>query len=302
MQKITFTNANNQSITLKDTFPRLLQNLQGIGAPSVSPLTQRGFQQDGLSHFGNLLDHRVISFRAVISDNDREQLLVMREEIFKVFNPSLGSGVLNYGNGTSNYTINCCVYDGPTEVLGVSTRNAVMQSFDIGILCPRPAWEIVQDDVEMVGFTGGVEFGPGPPEGIELDNPFILIGGEDEGLTLGTQGDYAQIEYSGTLSAPLLIEFRGPAVLPKITKVETGEFLEVALELLEGEKLFIDTQPDTIDVYKIDGDGVKTSAFGYINPLSTYFLLNAGTNSLTFSVSSGDPVVYLHYAEHYVGV
>ena len=67
MRTLTFTNSENQSLTLKDTFPYLVQNLTGMGAPNVSALIQRGFQQDGVSFYGNLLEPRIISFRVIIS-------------------------------------------------------------------------------------------------------------------------------------------------------------------------------------------------------------------------------------------
>lgn len=285
MQKITFTNAENQSVTLKDTFPYLLQNLSGMGAPNITSLIQRGFQQEGVSYYGNLLEPRIISFRIVISSKQKDTLLSMREEIFKVFNPGLGDGVLEYDNGYENYRINCSVYGGPTEIIGQGARGPTMQSFDITLLCPRPAWESkIRSEVKLVGFVGGLTF--------PITFPISLAG----------QGDRIDIEYTGTLAAPLLIEFRGPADVPKIIKSQTQEFVEVNLEIMEGEKLFIDTTPGAINVYKDDGEGSVEPAFNYINPSSEYFRLTSGLNTLAFSAGSGNPEVYLYWREQYVGV
>ena len=285
MQKITFTNANNDSITLKDTFPYLLQNLAGIGAPNTTALILRGFQQQGVSYYGNLLEPRIISLRAVISSKQRDTLLDMRGEIYKAFNPALGEGVLTYGNGHANYQINSSVYKGPTELLGQGARGPTMQSFDIDLLCPRPAWEgVEQQGHKLVGFIGGLIF------------PMTFP------ITFAQQGDQIDIEYNGTLSAPLLIEFRGPAEVPKIIKKQTQEFVEVNLEILNGEKLFINTTPGSIDVYKDDGEGNITPAFNYINPSSEYFQLTTGMNTLAFSAGSGSPEVYLYWREQFVGV
>ena len=121
-------------------------------------------------------------------------------------------------------------------------------------------------------------------------------------ISLAQQGDQIDIDYTGTLPAPLLIEFRGPAEVPKITKMQTQEFVEVNIEILEGEKLFIDTTPGEIDVYKDDGEGNITPAFNYINPSSQYFQLTSGTNTLAFSAGSGSPEVYLSWREQFVGV
>lgn len=285
MQKVTFTNAIGESLTLSRTFPYLLQNLDGLGSPPITQLTQKGFQQDGVTHFGNLLESRLINFRAVIKDSDRSALIEKRKEIMRVFNPKLGNGVLIYENDDVKYRIECLVYDGPHEIIGQSERTALIQSFDVGLFCPSPAWEgNVQNSLKMVGFVGGLTF------------PVTLP------LSLAIQGDQVEIDYSGTLDAPLLIEFRGPAATPKITKVETGELVEVDLELLSGEKLFIDTTPGAINVFKDDGAGNLTSAFNYIDHTSIYFLLTQGTNTLSFEAASGSPEVYLYWRDQFLGV
>lgn len=299
MQEITFKNANEKSITLKDTFPYLLQNLEGLGSPEISVLTQKGFQQNGTSYFGNLLNPRLISFRIVISADERSELIAMREKVFQVFNPGIGKGELIYINGEGRYQINCSVYVGPKEIISPGLRNASMQSFEIALFCPRPAWEIEKDSVEMVGFSGGVEF-LAPEVSLEGRNPFAF--GYENSLMLGTQSDYVLIDYKGTLAAPLLIVFEGPANLPKITKINTGEYVKVNLELFEGDKLYINTQPDAIDVYKEDSEGTKTPAFNYIDTDSSYFLLTPGENEISFSAGSGEPTVHIKYFEQYVGV
>ncbi len=297
MQRITFKNKNGDIIILKDTFPYLLQNLQGIGAADVTPLVQRGFQQDGMTHFGNLLDIRSINFTAIISDDTRQGLLEKRSEIYRVFNPKLGQGTLEYYNGNSEdivYSIKCSVIEGPTEVVNQSVRTANMQAFSIGLLCPDPAWEIVPDyPLEMIGFEGGFMLGE------EFGN-FEL--GTENGLIFGMQGDYAEIDYNGTLDSSVIVEFQGPASYPTITKIETDEYIKVMIDLLEGEKLYIDTRQDAINVYKIDEDGKKINAFNYIDPYSSYFVLTPGINSLTFSVAAGEPTVKIHYADRFVGV
>ncbi len=296
MQRIIFENINGDSMTLKDTFPYLLQNLQGIGAADVTPLYQRGFQQDGATHLGNLLDIRFIRFTAIISDDTRAGLLQKRNEIFRIFNPKLGKGKLTYFNGNednASYVIGCSVVEGPTEITSQNIRTANMQAFDIQLMCPDPAWEIVPENpLEMIGFTGGVMFGE--------YGTFDL--GDDGGVTLGTQGDYAEVNYNGNLDAPVIVEFRGPASYPMIKKLETDEYIKVMIDLSEDEKLFIDTRQAAIDVYMIDENNEKVNAFNYIDPYSSYFILTPGINSLAFSVAAGDPTVIIHYSDRFVGV
>jgi len=303
MQKITYTNINNESVTLSRTFPYLLQNLDGLGAPPATPMQQKGFQQDGVNHFGNLLEPRTINFRAVVQDTIKSGLIAKREEIMRVFNPGLPAGILTYENEGKKYRIIASAYDGPHEITARNARTAIVQSFDIGLFCPLPAWEsYVETSLKMVGFIGGLMFATGVAYYAYWNEWSSSSGGTRFPMSFATTGDQVEIHYDGTLDAPLLIEFRGPATLPKITKLETGEFIGVNLELLEGEKLYIDTKPSAVNVYKDDGEGNITPAFNYINPLTAYFLLTTGMNTISFSATLGNPEVYLYYREQFVGV
>ncbi len=285
MQKIEYKNALGESVALSQTFPYLLQNLDGISAPPATMLTGRGFQQDGISYYGSLLEPRTINLRAVIYDKNRQGLLDKRAEIMRVFNPRLREGILFYENDVNKYRIDAVVFDGPHEIIDTSSRTAAMQCFDIGFYCPKPAWEsVVEDSRKLEGFVGGMTF------------PYTLP------FSLATQGDQIMISYPGTLDAPLLIEFRGPATKPKIMKNETGEYIEIDVELLADERLFINTTPAEIDVYVEDESGSRQSAFNYIDPLSSYFMLTQGLNTISFSASSGEPEVYIKHRTQYVSI
>ena len=70
---------------------------------------------------------------------DRDQLLKMRENIFKVFNPRIGEGTLTYSNSINNsYSIKCTVAKGPNEILSSGFRNSGMQAFSLSLLCASP--------------------------------------------------------------------------------------------------------------------------------------------------------------------
>ena len=284
MQKITFTNANGESVTLSQTFPYLWQDLDGITAPRPLCLTRRGFNQDGQSYFGSLLEPRYITFRAIINDSTKQELLEKRAEILRVFNPRLGLGELLYENGVNTYYIKASVFDGPNDVLKANSSNSNMQSFDIGLFCPQPGWEsTIEHSEKLIGFIGG------------LTLPFTLP------QTLAEQGSKVEINYSGTLDAPILVEFHGPGTMLKIIKEETGEYIEVDVELTADEKLYIDTTPGAYDVYTEDVSGNKTSAFNKVKPYISYFQLTKGINTLSFSAASGEPEVYVKWRNQFIG-
>ena len=278
-------------MTLSRTFPYLYKDLTGEGAPPSTLLTQSGFQQDGVSYFGSLLEPRTLDFKAVIQSGDRSNLMAMRDKIMRVFNPRLGKGVLLYNNGEADYRIEGAVYDGPHPIKGAGNESATMQSFDIGIYCPRPAWTShVQYAEKLVGFIGGLRL------------PYRIP------YKLAEHGDKKVIDYQETLAAPLLVEFRGPATMPRITLEETGLYIESTLEILEGEKLFVDTFPYNFDAYKEDVNGNRIPAMNYISGASAQlllkqdFVLSYGINTLSFIAASGNPEVYLYWRKQYPGV
>lgn len=284
MQKITYRNFHNESVTLSRTFPYLLQDLSGIGDASSTLLSQRGFQQDGTTVLGSLLEPRMIRFRIVIKGANAADLMEKRAKILRVFHPKPGGGELIYDGDSGRFRILACVCDGPSEVAGRPFRSGFLQAFDIGLYCPKPAWEsYARNALKMVGFIGGMV--------LPLTLPFKLA----------EQGSTVDIDYNGTLDAPLTVEFRGPAVMPKIGKAQTGEYIEVDVALEAGAKLYIDTTPGAINVYTLDGAGAHP-AFNYIKPQSSYFQLTRGLNTLSFSAAAGDPEVYVYWREQYSGI
>lgn len=283
VQKIEFKNADNKVIEFSRTFPYLLQNLTGIGAPPVTTLPQRGFQQDGVSFFGTLLEPRTIDFDLFIKGSSRADLMDKRAEIMEVFNPKLGLGTLTYSNDVGSWQIPAAVYDGPID--SENMMNSLIQSFQVGLFCPNPAWQSVEENASIMGGDiNGLTLG-------EMTLPFILA----------TIGEDIEVDYEGTLDAPLLIEFSGVSSMPKLTKQETGETIEVEVDLLEGQSLYIDTDPNDINIYMLV-DGVKTPALNYIKADSEYFLMTKGKNTFKFSSASGEPEVKIMWRDRYIGV
>jgi len=284
MQKITYANANGDTLETSRCFPYMLQNLTGIGAPTATNLTQRGFQQDGENFFGSLLEPRIIGFYLWIRGSSRTDLLDKRQDVMKVFNSKLGEGTLTYENENGSWQIAASVVDGPGDN-SAALGNPLVQNYRISLYCPDPAWEgVVENGARLIGFKGGFT--------LPFEMPFKL----------GSQGDTRVFDYSGTLDAPLRIEFRGPAVMPKIVKGETDETIEVEVELLSGDKLFVETKPYDIDIYTISAAGVRESAFNYVKADSEYFQLTRGENTLSFFAASGDPEAYIYWRDRYVGV
>lgn len=293
MQKITFENARGEILHASRGYPvdfegitvaAILENLTGVGAAASNGLTQRGFHQDGENFYGSLLEPRLISFDLWIRGSTRAELIDKRQKLMSVVNPKLGIGMLTYSNDSGTWQIGASVYDMPDNG-GKGVRNPLVQKFSLGLYCPDPGWKnTFEYNARLIGFEQGFTL------------PFMFP------FLLGNQGDTREFNYTGTLDAPIRIEFRGPAIMPKIVKSETSEKIEVEVELAVGESLFVDTNPNDIDVYTMSATGEKQSAFNYVKADSEYFQMTSGLNTLSFFAASGDPEAYVYWTDRFVGV
>lgn len=280
MRTLTFINANQESLTFREAFPYLITELD-LGDPQVTTMQDKNYNQDGVQYYGSRLDERIIDFSLCLEGASEEDVLNMRRKAYSVLNPRLGLGTLIYDDGYSRWRINA-------TVTYLTTRDEIdetIKELDVGMNAPDPAWESeIQHAIKLVGSIGGLTFPKRYP------------------ISYARQGDQCQINYQGTLDAPLLIEFRGPANMPKIMKKESGEFIEVDVDIMEGERLYISTVPTAIDAYIVDATGEERPAFHYIKPVQSYLQLTQGMNTISFRSATGSPEVYLYWRDRYVGV
>jgi hypothetical protein len=294
MQKITFKNKNEDSLTFSRSFPYLLESISGIGTAQSEPISQRGFQQDGENYFGSLLEPRGIAFSLWIKGDSRQDLIEKRQVVMKVFNPKQGLGTLTYENEVGSWSIPASVDGSPNG--GEGLKNALVQKFTVSLYCPDPAWleaEAGEQEEEFTAFSGGLIF---PFSSFEADNVV------DTQLYLGTQGDTVVINNNGNLGTPLIIEFIGPGSRHRLIDVDTGEKIELDVDLKDNESLFVETKPQHINAYKVVGSNEKLVSFQYLKPESQYFCLNEGTNNIKFSAAHGNATAKINWTERFVGV
>lgn len=101
----------------------------------------------------------------------------------------------------------------------------------------------------------------------------------------------------------------GGSLNPVIINQSTGEFIKLAKQVNEGDKLYINTDPEHLEVSLIVTDPVtnlkvKQNAYGYITSDSTLFKLISGENRLTFESDDDNNAVKLTIAfyKRYLGV
>lgn len=277
MQKVTFINSRGESIELYQT-PFFLNKIEGLGDVDAEVQTQRAPGQDGSTPIEVLLEERYIPIEVVILEN----LLLNRQIISKVINPKLGEGLLIYENDMVRREIlaipeHVPKFDDVRPRLG---QNAV-----ISFRCPNPYWKSEAVTEEPI-FESLFEF---PFEG---------------DVEMGIQRDQRIIFNDGDVESPIRVEFFGPALNPRITNHTTGEYIKVKQELLEGERMILDTSDDNMSVYFINSLGEERNVFNWIDLNSTFFKLVIGENDIEYNADSNiqGTIVNIIYNKLYNGV
>lgn len=255
-------------------------NITGLSENGVTVLTTKLYNQSGELFIDVNQQVRIISVDWVV----RGDLSTIRRDIAAKFNPNLGQGVLVYENDLAKYKINAVVSLKPEHEKLI--YNQVKMAFNLSFICPKPDWlSYLSTTIKMEAFIGGLT--------LPLTLPF----------TLAELGDGAEVDYTGDNPASVQIDLRGDAVNPVIENTTTGLSLETKnLSLAVGEKLLINTNPDSPSVQIDDGAGNLTDAWNKLEEGSKFWLLEYGTNQIDFSADSGSPECYLTWNEHYSGV
>jgi Phage tail protein len=231
------------------------------------------------------LQERAISLEVVILARDTTTLLRQRQHLASIFNPKLGPGTLRYENGETVREIEAVPDGVPVFPSGRENRGLTFQKALVNLLCPDPYWrspEITEEPTFEPLFTF-------PFEGV---------------FEMGMQRDQRIIVNDGDAPAPLIIEFHGPAVNPKITNITTGEFIKVNQTLQEGEVMKIDTSQGNKSVHFVQPDGTERNVFNWIDLNSTFFQLIVGENEIEYSADSDiqGAIVNIRYNKLYNAV
>jgi len=285
VEKVTFTNSRGQSIELSNRRPFLLQSVEGKADVGVDIQTQKAPYQDGASYVDSLLQVRAIALNVSILADSQDGLIEQRQLLASVFNPKLGLGTLTYTKGTVNREIKAIAENVPVFGVGKENNGMRFQRTIINLLCPSPFWEdIATENYKLEDFVGNFRF--------KFHFP----------VRFATRGDSRLLMNKGDVPTPIVVEFRGAAVNPKITNVSTGEFIRVNRTIPPGYKLVLDTSFGNKRVEIVAPDGVVENAFHYIDLDSTFFSLDVGETKFGFITEGGNPEVYVEYKHKYLSV
>lgn len=282
MEKLTYTNTRGESIAF-DGPPFHLISVEGLGDVGANVQRQKSPFQDGSTRIGSILEERIIPIEFLIVGDNYSEVSEFRMELAKVLNPKLEEGTLRYENDQVVREIKVSAESVPFYPDGSGNRITNMQKGIVTLVASNPYWRSIAI-TEEPAFEPRFRF--------PIRGPFIM----------GIQRDQRVINNDGDAPTPIKVEFFGPATNPKIINNTTGEFIRIRQELLEGERMMVDTLDST--VYFIGVDGTERNVFPWIDLSSTFFELQIGENDIEYTADSDiqGTIVNISYSKLYTAV
>ena len=263
---LTYTNANGESLTLRQRRPYFLQRAEGIGNVRQAVTTFKAPNQDGAFFVSGSLDMRHIMLEGTVVGDTIEQTHEARRQLLRVFTPKL-KGTLVYRNAQ----IPCIV----EEAGFVATNSTRAPSFFVSLLCPSPFFEALEElRVELASWVNMFSFTLEiPSTGIEfaLRQPSQII-------TVNNEGD---------VPCGYCISFKALGTLtnPELVNVDTGEVFRLLKTMSAGEEIRVHTHFAGKRVTQIINE-TESNAFSFMDTASTFFQLAPGVNTLRYNAST----------------
>lgn len=270
METVEFTNSLGQSVKFADA-PFFIQSVTGLGDVTANIQRQKSSYTDGSTFLDAIFDDREIGLEFLIVANavakeSYGDVSRMREHVATVLNPKLGQGVLKYENERVVRLITC-VADSVPQFNDGGDRTEMIQNGAVSFIAPNPYWRSTKIEEEPA-FKPLFQF--------PFSGPFQM----------GLQQDKRIINNDGNAPTPIFIEFHGPAINPVIKNNTTGEFIKVKQNLLEGERMIIDTSADNKTVHFVSEDGSIRNVFHWITLDSALFNLCIGENEIEYTADN----------------
>ena len=273
MQKVKYINPIGKEMNINFNPPYVFEKIEGISSGDTNFITSQGVGQYGKTFHAARVSDRQVTVYFNIKGEDRREMYENRRKAIAVTSSSLNAngelGRLEYTNDYGSWYIKCAVKKG----VDPDDRKGNYNHAKVVFYCPSPFWRsMTTETARLAWFDGGFEF----PLEIDIENK----------VDFGKRGYQNTIYNNGDSPAPIVIEIKGTATEPRVTKISTGEYIALKKELTEGDILTINTDPDECSVIISHSDGTSESAFGYLDLNSAFFQVDPGENPLEYD--SGD--------------
>jgi hypothetical protein len=288
LQRLTYTNPRGASIAFDLGAPYVLWKTEGLSLPAAAPISTQAAGQHGYTLHNVLLNNRTVRLTGHVHGKaGKLDMYERRKRLNAVCNPLAGTGTLTYENDCGQWRIGAFV----SEIPYVDKAVPTLQTLAVVFQCPNPFWlSTAKTMIALAYVSGGLKFPLKTPD------------------KLGTLGYRAIIDNDSDAETPIELTMDGGSLNPVIINKTTGEFISLARQLAQTDQLYINTDPEALEVSLItagaDGKPVKSNAYGYLSPDSALFTLRPGVNELTFLSDDENKKVRLviSFNKRYVGV
>lgn len=279
---ITCTNEDGVSISFGEQgfTPFILCSAEGIYDINNTVNTVSNTIMDGAEYQGTVMQARNI----ILTVKDIDTFDVNREMIDAVFKKG-AVGVLNVLDDSHSRSIDYYV-----ESVTVPEATPFSRLTIISLICPDPYF------YDPVDFSVGIS---NLMEDFEFEHEFSASGETFAHFNDDHLGVIENVSADNEIGFTLILVATGNITNPKITKVETQEFIQVgrtgkAFNMSYGDVLTIVTEKGKKNIY-YNG----TSINQYLTEDSTFFYLTRGNNSLGYAAESGVEYVTIRVMYRY---
>jgi len=294
MQRLTFINSRGQEVIFTNTDPYIFWRISGIELPAVQANFTQATGQHGYSLTGLLLESRIVTLTGHVhgknhknGTNETALMYAQRRRLNAVCSPALGPGTLIYENSHGKWTAQAFCKD---ETYTNKLKN--IQTLSISFECPLPFWLDSEQSQVMLAYVGG-----------GLQFPLVTP------AEFGMLGYRALADNSSDGPVPIEMYVTGGSENPKITNVTTGEFIHIERRVEEWEQIYINTDPEHMEVtlmskHPVTGEDTRELAYGYLSNTSNLFSLVPGVNELTFDSDDENKTIRIriYYHKRFAGV
>lgn len=276
---IKIENARGDVLNLS-TDPRYVPVLTGTGPPAATINRAKIATADGTRYNSATVGERNLLLSIyIVRDIARARLNLYRYITTK------GYIKLHYKNDGLDVWI-----DGYVETAEVDpwTENQNMQ---VSIICPQPYWNDAKETFTDASHAAAA-----------FEFPFAIPA---EGVELSTINVAAStiVKNEGHVETGVIFELYATtrSLQPRIYNLSTGEFIGFYADMLQGDRLLINTADGSKSVTHVR-DGVETNYINTIMEGSSWLKMAVGVNEYTYAVDEGEMALGIYHTNKYQGV
>ena len=287
------------SVYSPDYFCNVQKDVTGLSDVSAKINSIVNVGQDGETETSVYLDPRTITIQGSLRVRDYALQNAAIRALNRALDPHF-KGVLTYILKNQSRKIPCRASTAPAW-----DRKNKMPGFKVTLFCSDPYWtDAITQQATLTGQSTAFRF-PFPAYDASLDES--TNSSWKWPLTIGTQvtSPICAINNDSDVDVGLIWRLEATSTIrkPRLTNVDTGEFMEVNLTMTRGDVLTVTTAYGKKRI-RLFHNGKDTNAYSKIVFGSTFFQLPRGETNLCFSAQTGQSSshCYVSYDSKYLGV